>query len=367
MDCLDAQAAISEALDGAAPDAAMLDAAKQHCRECADCASFVRALSAVKRAPLPEPPADLTDRVMAAVRGEAAAEQRRAEAAATAALAAGAGTQDAAGVGTSAGASTAPDDLPAGADESPTLLVPQRRSRARSTELAAWAAAAAVLVVGMGVVGVMGIRLISQGQPAASSNVVVGEASVPRDAGASDQSQLPVAESAVDSATKATSVSAGPAYIVYNGIAYRLVGPASVQKTQLKLLGTTRTSLDGGALRARDVLSAADSPGVYVENDRGELQEFQPLERTFEGRAYRLKSSDVSAFGAWPAMPTDIPQPSAADGSPAFSAAGADPSGVTIYRRTSSTTAEGIAIAPGTPADDPANGNPNWTWWTLAP
>jgi hypothetical protein len=23
----------------------------------------------------------------------------------------------------------------------------------------------------------------------------------------------------------------------------------------------------------------------------------------------------------------------------------------------------GFALAPGTPADDPAAGNPNWTWW----
>jgi hypothetical protein len=95
MDCLEAQAAISEALDGAAPDAEVLDAAKQHCRECADCASFVSALNVVKRAPLPEPPGDLADRVMVAVRSEFAAEQALA-AAAAAALAAKAGAPAAA-------------------------------------------------------------------------------------------------------------------------------------------------------------------------------------------------------------------------------------------------------------------------------
>ena len=301
MDCVEAQAAISEALDGAAPDAATLDAAKQHCRDCDDCAAFVRALNLVKRAPLPEPPADLTDRVMAVVRGEAAAARAHAEATATAAaLAASAGAPDAAGAGNLGGAADTPDDLQAEAGVSPALQLPARRRRLRPAELTAWVAAAAVLVVGVGTVGIMGVRLMSQGRTAASSEVLVESSSSPRDAVSAGQAQPPVAESTAGSATKSASVSTGPDYIVYSGIAYRLVGPSPLQKNQLKLLGTSKTSLDGGALRARDVMAAAGASGVHVENDQGELLEFQPLERTFEGRTYRLSSADVSAFGVWP-------------------------------------------------------------------
>ena len=72
MDCNEAQSVISDALDGVTQDAATLEDAKQHCRDCHDCTEFVRALNLVKRAPLPEPPADLVERAMAGVRAEAA-------------------------------------------------------------------------------------------------------------------------------------------------------------------------------------------------------------------------------------------------------------------------------------------------------
>ena len=119
-------------------------------------------------------------------------------------------------------------------------------------------------------------------------------------------------------------------------------------------------------MRARDVKGTTGLPGVYMEDDTGELMEFEPVERVFEGRTYQLHSADLAAFGIWPALPAGIATPSSANGSPTFTAAGADASGVTIYRRTASTVSEGIAVAPGAPSEDPANGNPNWTWWMLA-
>ena len=188
----------------------------------------------------------------------------------------------------------------------------------------------------------------------------------PSGAGSASEATPPAADNVASSATKGVSISAGPNYVVFKEIAYRLVGPSTLEKSQLTLLGTTTTSFDGGAMRARDVKGATGIPGVYMEDDTGRLMEFKPVERVFEGRTYQLHSADLAAFGIWPALPAGIATPSSSDGSPTFSAAGADPSGVTIYRRTSSTVAEGIAVAPGAPSGDPANGNPNWTWWMLA-
>jgi hypothetical protein len=154
---------------------------------------------------------------------------------------------------------------------------------------------------------------------------------------------------------------------VFSATAYQLVGPTTLPKNQFTTVGAVTSSLNGGVLRSRDVFRATGAPGVYLEDDQGELLEFQPLERTFEGRTYRLRAADLPAFGTWPMMPSDIAQPTAADGSPTVSAAGADPSGLTVYRRTASTSAEGIAVAPGAPATDAGKGNPNWTWWAPAP
>jgi hypothetical protein len=233
--------------------------------------------------------------------------------------------------------------------------------------VAAWLAAAAVLVAGIGTVGVMGIRLMSPGAPAASSRVVAGAESAPQVAGNADLATSPVTKDTTAGSATGVVVSAGPSFIVFNGVAYSLVGPSAIENGQLTLLGTTKTSLGGGASRARDVMGASGATGVYVADDLGDLLEFQPLERRFEERTYQLRSAHVASFGIWPEMPSAIAEPTSPDGSPVFSAAGVDSSGVTIYRRTSSTVSEGIAVSPGAPATDPGKGNPNWTWWTPAP
>jgi hypothetical protein len=155
--------------------------------------------------------------------------------------------------------------------------------------------------------------------------------------------------------------------VVYNATAYRLLGPSTLDKARLTKLGMASSSLGGATVQAREVLGSAATPVIYVESDQKELLEFQPLERTFEGRTYRLRSAALTAFGVWPMLPSDIAQPTSADGSPTFSAVSTDSAGVAIYRRTSLTTAQGIGVAPGAPASDPAGGNPNWTWWTPAP
>jgi hypothetical protein len=360
MDCLDAQASISEALDGATSDAAKLDAAKQHCRDCAECGAFVRSLTLIKRAGLPEPPVGLADSVMDAVRKEAA-EKARVEAAVVAALprpeAADAGASEA--TDASGAAATAAGDT--------TVSRLDSRRRIRPAALAAWVGAAAIFLVGIGTIGVLGVRLMSPPPKTVATGVVVGAASTQGGAGANDKAALEAAPSAPASATERATVSATSDFVTFKGTAYRLAGPATVDGSQLKPLGTTTTSLDGGNVRSRPVQSIAGSPSIYVASDSGQLLELQPLERAFQGRTYRLSSADIVAFGVWPTLPAGIAQPTSADGSPTFLAVGTDSAGVTIYRRTSSPASEGIAVAPGAPEGDSANGIPGWSWWTPIP
>ena len=55
MDCLEAQSVVSQALDKAPVDDAVLETAKRHCTGCADCTAFVRAVAATLRTSLPQP------------------------------------------------------------------------------------------------------------------------------------------------------------------------------------------------------------------------------------------------------------------------------------------------------------------------
>jgi hypothetical protein len=365
MECLDAQAAISEALDGATSDAAALEAAKQHCRECVECAAFVRALTVVKRAPLPQPPADLTARVMAAVRREAAADRATAEhatAKAVSAVDSGAG-----GAVSMHGATYATDSIPTQADEPSVVPISQRLSRSRPGAVAAWIGVAALLVVGFGTVGVMGVRLISQPQATRSAVVALDSSSSRPNVGGAAPAQPPAAESAPAAVAQGGAVSSASNYIIFNGTAYRLVGPSTLSRSQVRQLGSAMTSLEGSNPRTRDVLGASDPAMVYVVDDQGQLLEFGRVVRTFQGRTYQLRSGQMTTVDTWPVLPSEIATPTSSDGAPTFVAVGADPSGAMIYRQASSTTAQGIALAPGTPANDPAGGSPNWTWWTPTP
>jgi hypothetical protein len=90
------------------------------------------------------------------------------------------------------------------------------------------------------------------------------------------------------------------------------------------------------------------------------------VRRDYQGTSYRLQSAGITEYGGWPTIPPGIPKPTPennADGSPVFTLDGQDTSGTPVYRRIGADTRLGIAIAPGTAAEDAAAGNPNWTWW----
>jgi hypothetical protein len=361
MDCLVAQAAISEALDGATSDAEVLAAAREHCQECDACMSFVHALTVVKRAPLPDPPADLADRVMAAVRAEAAAAEPSggtARAAATATVGVAVAASASASVGVGVGVEGDSVQTRVSAPSTP-IPVSTRLKQTRPSVLVAWASAAALLLVGVGVASVMGIRMMAT--PLATTTATLG--STPRKSANGDLSQPQAAESGAPSVAAAAPTSG---FIVFNGSVYELVGPSTVQTSRFSQMGITKSSLDGNDTRDRQVMGTSGVANVYVLNDQGKLLEFKPVTRKYSGQTYQLKSGDVPTFGDWPALPADIAEPTSEDGSPTFTAVGADSNGVTIYRLAASTAPKGVALAPNAPEGDPAAGNPNWTWWVPA-
>ena len=94
---------------------------------------------------------------------------------------------------------------------------------------------------------------------------------------------------------------------------------------------------------------------------------FDPVLRRFNGADFQLQPGiTLDRYGLWPELPSSLPVPSEANGSPTFIAAGTDDSGVTVYVRVGDSPDNGFAVAPGTAPSDPAAGNPGWTWWLPA-
>lgn len=355
MDCLRAQQLISDALDRLPGDAEELPAAKAHCRECDDCAAFVRALLAVERAGLPEVPAGLADRVMVRVRAEAGR-----EAAAQAA-------------GPAQPATTAPTtsqqvESPA---RSWTALVSRARDPRRRRAVVTWAAAAAVIFVAAGIGAVAGVRTILVPQQAAMSESALESAGT-SELGASDSEALvteaPLDEGQPDPGAVQKSETPAPDFISVNATVYRLTGPApTIDTDTLTPTGSTRTDL-GETTVARDyeVLGTDDGATVYIEVD-DRILSFQRVTRSYGGRLYILQSAPIESFGTWPALPPGFRTPSSEDGSPVFEAAGTDESGTTVYAAVGTPVEDGIAIGPDAPLSDPVAGSPEWTWWKVAP
>lgn len=369
MECLEAQTTISEALDGTPIDATWLTSAKQHCRECSECGAFVRGLAVIKRAPLPQPPAGLADSVMIAVRAEAAENARR-EARTPEEVSA----RMIPATESESLSEHSPDATFGSPDSSGPLahsldtaaMGTDAPGRARTSPFAtiAWASAAAVFLLGIGVVAIGGIRQMSSGSLAKSSAIESEYA------GSSTQDTAR-APSATDDSTQEVAPSAQPAsssndFVSFNGFAYRLVGPEAMQRSSLSDIGMTTTSLDSTTPRARTVKALQGSSRIYLEDDRFQILAFEPVFREFEGRSYQLSTRDISGFGTWPMLPSQIAAPSQENGAPSFVEAQGTGQEVKIYRLAAGTVGSGIAVAPGSPASDPAGGNPNWTWWTPA-
>ena len=344
MECLEAQRLVSERLDREEIETAVLEAAKEHCRACPECGAYVRALAALRQTPLPEPPADLHERVMDAVRTDIAMTAAR----------------DAVAASTPPEAQDEPSlEEPVSFDRLAAWIRDPRHRRA----IAAWSAAAAVVFVVAGLGAMAGVRQILN--PTRNGAILVTESGAPL--GAAEQyGAAPEAaqDSAADAMKGSTQPSAAPSYITVGTLIYQLKGDAAaVDETSLKTIGSTTSSLGGTQPVAQDVLGTDDPTVVYIKTAEGALVAFDRVSRTFGGRTYALSGGSVTAYGAWPPLPAGIETPANPDGSPQYVEAGTDSRGVAVYRPVGGDAANGIAVAPGTASDDPAAGNPDWTWW----
>jgi len=345
MDCSEAQRIISERLDDDSVSPEQVTSAKEHCRACPDCRAYVRALVVVQRSTLPRPPDDLADRVMAAVREEAE----------TSAVAP---TQEV-------------EETPAVVAEvpSPSSNLMQRfrayaeEPRNRRT-VVMWTSAAAALFVVATLTAIGGIRQITS-DPAASrqaGTMSTGDDLSALSAAPDDSTSLESGGAVAESAAAAAD------YVVVGGVAYIATGPVSgVETSTLAPVGSTRSSLAvSGSPATRQVLGLNDPARVYIVNDAGELLGFDRVTREYRGKKFALASGELLAYGLWPTLPPGVAPPSNPNGMPEYVTAGADALGVEVFRPAAGNTNSGFAIAPGTPASDPASGNPGWTWWIPA-
>jgi len=350
MECVTAQQVISSALDREPVDSYQLEEAKEHCRTCPECGLFVRAQLVAQQVPLPEPPADLADRVMSRVRAEAAENATAAEAAAAAATAASA---------------SAAYRRPVPATGTPAqplgTLAPKPRVARKLPRIWVSAAAAAAVIVallGTGAIVVFGMREMSP-PPQTNTQIYQG---APQSADSASTGFGSAAGSAPQASAKATGARA----ITVGGVVYKQMGASTLDSSTVSIVGSTNSSLGGAAIKKRDVYaktSSVQDKAVYVSDDNGQLLEFTPVTRGYAGMTFVLTSSELTSFDQWPGLPAQITPPTTADGQPTFVYDGTDSSGVRVYRQANSTVTQGIAIAPNTSANDPAAGNPNWTWW----
>ncbi len=338
-ECARAQKIISAASDGELHDSAALDAAKTHCRSCPECAAFVRTLAAIHRAPAPQMPAGALERVVDGVRVacETAAHEPVAAAAA--------GRTQPLPVAVPAPVHTA--------DAAPF-------DRRRVPVWAPWAAAAAVLLIAAGVATTQGVRYLLT---PSGDGAVLGEAGTadsPREYG---EDQAAPETAPTPPADDAVTAEQGPAYVVFDQRVFTLTGETA-RPDAGSPVGSVTSALDSGeAALPHQVYPGADADTIIVTTDDDQALVFASVVRPLRGTLYALRSGSISAFGQWPSLPSDIPEPASPDGSPTFIEVGTDDLGVAIFVRPGTDPAAGFAVAPGTAPGDPAAGNTGWTWW----
>ena len=310
MDCPDAQMTFSAEFDGETVPEGVRAEAGAHCDSCAECAAFRHALGVLSAIPAAAPPDDLADRTITAVADAAAADALAATAAVTV---------------VSASAKPA--------------------SRGRTW---LWVGSAAALVAAVVLVFAV-VRLAS---------------------GPSGAQQAPVVVLTTPAPAPAPATAAAPPYVTLNEFVYIVGDIIQVSSSQLATAGTVVSSMGtADAPATLRAYSLAGQPGtVVVLKTDGSYVRCGAVVRDFQGTTYQLVAgTTIQNFGTWPVLPQTVSQPVSPDGSPALTSAGTDGLGVTVFRLLGSSAQQGIAVAPGTPAGDPAAGNPNWTWWLPAP
>lgn len=324
MDCLQASEVLSASRDGELIDAARLAEARAHCAVCPQCASLLRLLDRTQSVPAPRAPQRLVAHVEAAAI-EAAADARDTRPAA--------------------------DSLPHS-----TRAPSAARPWAWTSRLTALASAAAVLLVALtaGTIALVGMG----GQRAEQATTMLEE-----DSATAPSAAMPESGAAEDSTALRADELAAPPYVVLEGTVYVLSSEPT--PSALTTAGAVFSDLGSGSPGSHTAFAApgTDDP-LFVKQEAGGFLSFSRVVRTLGRAEYALSSDvDIASFGGWPTLPAGVPQPKEADGSPAFSRLGFDDLGVDVYGPRIDGFDDGFAVAPDTAPDDPAAGNPNWTWW----
>jgi len=320
------------AYDGENVTAEDLRIAKSHCTTCAGCAAFVSGLARIRQVPAPRASEAAIDRAMVAVKREADAQ---------AAAAAKADRDAAEGIGA--------DDQSA----------PARARHDRSwVAWGGWAAAAAAILIAVGVITVNGVRYMSTpADEMASQTGSVQEWSAAPTAPGAGSAEMQ------DSASKAQLRGEAPAYVLFQGFVYLVAEKSQPIEQDATRQGTLTSDLGTGTIAER-VVFAGDAPGsIVVAEDERTGYPATAVVRMLDRKPFGLMSSSFTQYGVWPALPMGMTQPTAEDGSPVFESAGKDDSGVEVFVLPGTEPGTGFAIGPNTEADDPAGGNPGWTWW----
>lgn len=334
MECLQATEIISAAHDGPVPADALAEA-QAHCRICSECAAFRDLLARIDRAPAPRAPEELVARLLALAARSASLTSH--------------GREEVGGAAESA-------------PSSPAAPLRRRTHIARwSPRVAAYAAAAAVLLVAIGVT-----TATLLGPQAAR------ETSMKDDAGLRG-GQAPLAPPSSEGAKEERAAAAdygygapAPAYIALEGGVWRLHGPAEAEPSDLTTAGAVVSSLgeEGSPATFWAFATAASPDTLYIRAADATYLAFVRVTRTLGRQPYQLQAGGpLLRFGEWPTLPERFPAPTDADGGPTFRFFATDDLGVKVYVPLAGGPDDGIAVPPNTPPDDPAAGNPNWTWW----
>lgn len=327
MDCPHVCEVLSAAHDGEPVDATLLSEAKTHVGTCAECRDFAALLERLDTAASPRASEELLARLEART-APVAAELRGA---------------------TSTGSAD---------HESASAPIPHPR-RSWAPRFAAFASAAAVLVVAL-TVGTM--ALIGNAPRARTGSASTEESRIAEaplvgesyDAGAADTAGSAQVES-----------TAAPAYITFGEEVWGLAGAATPTPSALTTVGAMTSTLDDGATGDRPVyVAGTDDAVLYARTVDGRYLAFERVVRTRGRTEYVLTSgTSITAFGMWPTLPDRFDTPTQPDGSPTFRYFGKDDTQIDVYVPPGGRIEDGFALGPDTPLDDPAAGNPNWTWW----
>jgi len=344
MDCLEAQAILSAAHDGEVVAESDIAAAREHCEECPDCATFESGLRWFDVMPVPSAPAETIDATLRAVAGLAAqrAEEQRVETERTEA------DPEEAEL-----AAASPELVPAAEPVAP------RRSTWLSDQVK-WAGIGAVATVAVTALIAFVVLGSGTGSNVPTGSSTHGTSTVAPDLGIEASTSTPGAAGA-----PAPAPARAPDYILYQGLVYSPGSLLADSSSATPTIGTVSTAFAGaGAPQQATVYASPLTDGSIVVAGSDGLRLYSPVVRLMQSVRYQLAAGNaLDRFGEWPTLPQRFPAPTSPDGSPVFTAAGVDSSGVRVYAATGQPVTAGFAVAPGTSTGDPAAGNPNWTWW----